>query len=320
MLNIRRATPNGLENVGREAVTELLQRGDANLWIHFEKPSEEEVRFLQETFKIHHLTIEDVVNQNQRPKIESFEKYVYLAIHPLMRRDDWQIEPSELDLLLGRHWIVSVHYGPIPGVIEESHIHPRLADALGRGVDFLLYTLVDLVVDSYFPVLDDIEDEIDSLEERLLERAKSTDMNRLLAFKRSLVHVRRAVGPQREVFNQLTRHEFPFVRPEYLVYFRDVYDHLLRITEELDSLRDILSSALEVHLASTSNQLNVTMKRLTAWGTIFVVITAIAGIYGMNFKFMPELEWRYGYFAAIAFMALVSGGLWFYFKKKGYFS
>jgi magnesium transporter len=319
MLTIRRATGNRLEEVGRDIVAESLQQVHANLWFHFDTPSEEEMRFLQETLRIHHLTIEDIVNQNQRPKIESFEEYVYLAIHPLMRSKKWQIEPSELDLLLGRHWIVSVHYGPLPGLIEPAHIHERLGDALCRGTDFLLYTLVDLVVDSYFPVLDEIEDEIESLEERLLAQAKPADMNRLLAFKRSLVHVRRAVGPQREVFNQLTRHEFPFVRPENLIYFRDVYDHLLRITEELDSLRDILSSTLEVHLASTSNQLNVTMKRLTAWGTIFVVITAIAGIYGMNFKFMPELEWRYGYFAAIGFMALVSLVLWFYFKKKDYF-
>jgi magnesium transporter len=319
MLTIHRSTVNGLANVSRDAVADLLARGDANLWFHFDAPTEAELRFLQEDLKIHHLTLEDVVNQNQRPKIESFEDYVYIAIHPLMHSKKWQIEPSELDLLLGRHWIVSVHYGPLPGLIENSHVHERLGNALDRGSDFLLYTLVDLVVDSYFPILDEIEDEIDSLEDRLLARARSADMSRLLAFKRSLVHVRRAVGPQREVFNQLTRHEFPFVRPENLVYFRDVYDHLLRITEELDSLRDILSSALEVHLASTSNQLNVTMKRLTAWGTIFVVITAIAGIYGMNFRFMPELEWRYGYFAVISGMVLISLALYFYFKKKGYF-
>ena len=319
MLTIRRSTGNGLEILSRDAVGDILPRIDANLWFHFDAPTEEEIRFLQETFKIHHLTIEDVVNQNQRPKIEPFDDYVYIAIHPLMHSKKWQIEPSELDLLLGRHWIVSVHYGPLAGLIEDSHIHERLANALDRGTDFLLYTLVDLIVDSYFPILDEIEDEIDSLEDRLLARAQPADMNRLLAFKRSLVHVRRAVGPQREVLNQLTRHEFPFIRPENLVYFRDVYDHLLRITEELDSLRDILSSALEVHLASTSNQLNMTMKRLTAWGTIFVVITAIAGIYGMNFKFMPELEWRYGYFAVMSFMVLISLGLYFYFRKKGYF-
>jgi magnesium transporter len=319
MLTIRRPTANGLEIVNRDAVADLLSRADANLWLHFDTPTEEEIKFLQETFKIHHLTIEDVVNQNQRPKIEPFDDYVYIAMHPLTHSKKWQIEPSELDLLLGRHWIVSVHYGPLPGLIENSHIHERLAKALEQGTDFLLYTLVDLVVDNYFPLLDEIEDEIAALEDRLLARAQATDMNRLLAFKRSLLHVRRAVAPQREVFNQLARHEFPFIRPENQVYFRDVYDHLLRINEELESLRDILSSAMEVHLASTSNQLNTTMKRLTAWGTIFVVITAIAGIYGMNFKFMPELEWRYGYFAVIGGMLLISLGLYFYFRRKGYF-
>jgi magnesium transporter len=175
-----------------------------------------------------------------------------------------------------------------------------------------------LVIDAYFPLLDEIEDEIDSLEDQLLARASSVDMSRLLALKRSLVRIRRAVSPQREVFNELTRHDFPFIHPENVVYFRDVYDHLIRIVEELDSLRDILSSLLEIYLASTSNQLNLTMKRLTAWGTIFVIITAIAGIYGMNFEFMPELQWRYGYFAVMFLMALISLGLYFYFKKKGF--
>jgi magnesium transporter len=317
MLIIRRSTTNGLEEVSRDAAADVLTRGDSSLWFHFDTPNEDELRFLAENLKIHHLTLEDIVNQNQRPKIEPFEEYVYLAIHPLQRKEKWKIEPSELDLLLGHGWIVSVHYGPLLGIIENSQLHERIRLALGRGADFFLYTLVDLVVDGYFPILDDIEDEVDSLEERLLLRTRRVDMNALLALKRSLVHVRRAVTPQREVLNQLTRHDFPFVRPENLVYFRDVYDHLIRITEELDSLRDILSSVLEIHLASTSNQLNITMKRLTAWGTIFVVITAIAGIYGMNFKFMPELEWRYGYFAVLALMALISLGLYFYFKRRG---
>ena len=317
MLIIRCSRGDRLEEISREAATDLLSRRDANLWLHFDTPTEQELEFLKENFAIHHLTIEDIVNQNQRPKIEPFENYVYLAIHPLRREAKWEIEPSELDLLLGRGWIVSVHYGPLPGLIDNSQLHERIPAALARGADFLLYTLVDLVVDSYFPILDDVEDEIDSLEDRLLLRAHPGVMNRLLSLKRSIVHIRRAVTPQREVLNQLTRHDFPFVRPENLVYFRDVYDHLIRIAEELDSLRDILSSVLEIHLASTSNQLNATMKRLTAYGTIFVAITAIAGIYGMNFKFMPELEWRYGYFVVLGVMAVISLGLYFYFKKRG---
>jgi magnesium transporter len=318
MLTIRRSTGKGLIEVSLNSASDLVKRGGSNLWYHLDTPTEEELRLLQEELKIHHLTLEDIVNQNQRPKIESFEDYVYIAIHPLLRKQEWEIEASELDLLLGRGWIISVHYGPLPGLIENSQFHERVATALARGPDFLLYTLVDLVVDSYFPILDDMEDEIDSLEDRLIAQARPEDMIRLLALKRSIVHIRRAVTPQREVFNQLTRHDFPFIRPEHLVYFRDVYDHLIRITEELDSLRDILSGALEIHLASTSNQLNTTMKRLTAWGTIFVVITAIAGIYGMNFKFMPELEWRYGYFVVMSLMVLISVTLFFYFKKKSF--
>jgi magnesium transporter len=318
MLVIRRATATGLEEVNRDSAIDLCRRGDSNLWLHLDAPTDEELRFLQEHLKIHDLTLEDIIHQNQRPKLESFDHYVYLAVHPLLRKEHWQIEPSELDLLLGKRWVVSVHYGPLPGIIENTRLHDRIPRALGRGADFLLYTLLDLVVDGYFPLLDEIEDEIDSLEERLLARASSVDISRLLALRRCLVHIRRAVSPQREVFNQLTHHDFPFVQPTNLVYFRDVYDHLIRITEEVDSLRDILSSVLEIYLASTSNQLNLTMKRLMAWGTIFVVITAIAGIYGMNFEFMPELQWRYGYFAILGFMALISLGLYFYFKKAGY--
>jgi magnesium transporter len=223
-----------------------------------------------------------------------------------------------VDLVLGRNWVVMAHTGAIAGLTDNPQFNERLDGAISRGADFLLYTVVDLIVDGYFPLLDLMEEEIDVLEDRLLEQTDLQDMNRLLSFKRSLVHVRRSVGPQREVFNQLTRHDFPFVRPEHTVYFRDVYDHLIRISEELDSLRDILSGALEVHLSSISNQLNVTMKRLTAWGTIFVIVTAIAGVYGMNFEHMPELKWQYGYLFALALMVLISVGLYFYFKKRDY--
>lgn len=297
---------------------DLLGRTDVTLFFDADSPTQSELDFLEKQLKIHHLTMEDIVNQNQRPKIESFEGYVYLAIHPLVRKNDLEIEPAEVDLLLGPNWLLMVRYGPIAGVTDNPQYNERLNVALCRSADFLLYTIVDLIVDSYFPLLDQIEEEIDRLEDKLIQEASIEEMDKLLTLKRSLIQIRRAVGPQREVFNQLARHDFHFVRPDHTVYFRDVYDHLIRITEELDSLRDILSGALEVHLSSISNQLNVTMKRLTAWGTIFVAITAIAGVYGMNFEHMPELHWRYGYLFAIAVMAIVSAALYYYFKKKDY--
>jgi len=306
------------EKVSLDAVAGFLSRADVSLWFDFESPTPQELQFLEKELHIHHLTMEDVVHQNQRPKVEVFEGYVYLAIHSLLRRNDVEIEPCEVDLLLGRNWLAMVRYEPIPGLTDGPSLKERLDLALAKGADFLLYTIVDQIVDSYFPLVDAMEEEIDDLEDKLVERSELQDMNRLLTFKRSLVHVRRAVAPQREVFNQLTRHDFPFIRPEYAIYFRDVYDHLIRIAEELDSLRDILSGALEVHLSSISNQLNVTMKRLTAWGTIFVVITAIAGIYGMNFENMPELKWKYGYPFALGLMFAIPAALYFYFKKKDY--
>jgi magnesium transporter len=318
MLTVHCATSESrIEELSLETIPDLLRSGERPLWFDFDSPTPSELEFLEKQLRIHHLTMEDIVKQNQRPKIESFEDYVYVAIHPLARKNHLEIEPSEVDLLLGRHWLVTVHYGPVPG-LENPQIQERLNLALSRGADFLLYTLVDLIVDSYFPILDEIDDEIDALEDRLLGQAELEDMNRLLTLKRSLVHIRRAVGPQREIFNEITRRDFSFVRPEYSVYFRDVYDHLIRITEELDSLRDLLSGALEIHLSSISNQLNVTIKRLSAWGTIFVVITAIAGIYGMNFEYMPELKWRYGYLAVMVLMAVISVGLYIYFKRKDF--
>jgi magnesium transporter len=161
-------------------------------------------------------------------------------------------------------------------------------------------------------------EEIDSLQDKLLRRVEPSDMSRLILLKRALVHLRRALGPQRDIFNQLTRRDSPFVRPESAVYFRDVYDHLIRLIEELDSMRELLSGALEIHVTSASNQLNETIKRLSAWGTIFIVITVIASIYGMNFEHMPELGWRYGYPAILATMAATAAGLYLYFKRRGY--
>lgn len=319
MLTIRRAHKSDrIEEVGQEAVAGLLKAGESSLWFHLDSPTEEELNFLQKELQIHPLTIEDILKQNQRPKIESFENYVYLAVHPLATRNKLEVVPSELDLVLGKRWLVSSHYGPMPGLIEGSSVHERLTTALPLGPDFLLYTIVDLVVDGYFPILDAIEEEIEDLEDYLLKRVQPQDMKRLLYLKRSLIRVRHAVTPQREVVNELTRHDLPLIGAQHALYFRDVYDHLIVVVEELDGLREILSAALEIHLASMSNQLNVTIKRLTAWGTIFVVITAITGIYGMNFEYMPELQWRYGYPAVMILMATISTGLYLYFKKRDF--
>ena len=198
-----------IEEISLDAVPALLRSGETPLWFEMDSPTSRELDILERELEIHPLTREDIVAQNQRPKIEAFDHYVYLAIHPLIRQNSLEIEPAEVDLLLGQHWLVMVHHGPVPGLVEGSRLNERLGLALTRGADFLLYTIVDLIVDSCFPLLDEIDEEIDALEDSLLGPAERADMTRLLTMKRSLVHIRRAVGPQREVFNQLTRRDFP---------------------------------------------------------------------------------------------------------------
>jgi magnesium transporter len=320
MLTAYRSLPGGgTAAIAADEVPALLADPHTAVWIDADSPSVEEVAFLERQFDIHHLTLEDVVKQNQRAKIETFEHYAYLVVHVPQRVDGTRIEPTEVDLLAGRNWFVIVHYGPVAALGGNHKQHERLLPALGRGVDFLLYTVVDLVVDAYFPVLDEIDELIGALEERLVERDSMVDMRELVALRRALVTIRRTLGPHREIFGQLAHRQLPFIRPEYAVYFRDVSDHLIRIVEELDTYRDILSGALEIHLAAVSNQLNAVMKRLTAWATILIVITTIAGIYGMNFHYMPELGWRYGYPWALGLMATISLGLYLYFRRRGYF-
>jgi len=319
MLTVRRSKQkDGIEEVPSERVPSLLKNPNETLWFDIDSPSEQELELFARELGVHPLTIEDIVKQNQRPKIESFENYLYLAVHPLVKKNGIQLEPIEVDLLIGKNWLVFAHYGTVPGVIEDGRLNERLQVGFPRGVDFLLYSILDLIVDSYFPVVDQIEEEVDRMEDRILGKARPKDITRLITLRHSLVHVRKAVSPQREIFNQLTRHDLPYIRPECALYFRDVYDHLIRITEELDGLRDLLAGDMEVHLSVVSNQLNVIMKRLAAWGTIFGVITAIAGIYGMNFKFMPELEWPYAYPIVLAVMVAVSFGLYLFFKQKDY--
>src|SRR5574341_486088 len=162
MLTIRQASKTtALEEIHQSDIPALLAAGETPIWFELDSPTQSELEFLETNLGLHHLTLEDIVKQNQRPKMEAFEHYLYVAIHPLIRKDHVEIEPAEVDLLLGRHWLVMVHYGPVPGLMDNSRFHGRLGGALARGADFLLYTIVDLIVDTFFPIMDQIDDEIE---------------------------------------------------------------------------------------------------------------------------------------------------------------
>lgn len=296
----------------------LLADSGATLWIEAQKPTPVELAELQRVLGLHPLTVEDLAKHNQRPKIEFYSNYHYLVLHLLEAASGRRTARREVDLVLGPNWLLSAHERPLPGLLGQPETERRLSEALPRGTDSLLYTIVDLIVDSYFPLLDRLSDEVDAIQDTLMKEPSAMDMRPLLLLRRSLVAVRRAVAPQRDIFSQLVRHDIPFIHREQTVYFQDVYDHHLRILDELDLLRDTISNVFEVFVGSISNQLNLVMKRLTAWGTIFIVLTLITGIFGMNFRYMPELEWRWGYPAVLGFMVAIAFGLYRYFKSRDY--
>ncbi len=318
MLVVRLAKEGKVTVVEPERLPSLLADSGAAIWIEAQKPTGAELANLKQLFGLHDLTVEDLAKRNQRPKIDFYPTYHYLVLHLLEESAGKRIVRREVDIVVGRNWLLSTHEEPLPGLLAQPEAEGRLSEALLRGADFLLYTIVDLVVDSYFPLLDQLSDEVDAIQDRLMKEAGKRDMRPLMNLRRALVAVRRTVAPQREIFSQLVRHDIPFIRREQTLYFQDVYDHHLRILDELDLFRDTVSSVFELFLGTVSNQLNLVMKRLTGWGTIFIVLTLITGIFGMNFRYMPELQWRWGYPAVLLLMSVVAFGLYRYFRKRDY--
>lgn len=288
------------------------------VWADLDAPSAGELALLGHIFGINDLTIEDVAKQGQRAKVESYDHYIYFVMHAIRHdpRADRTTTP-ELDLILGENYLVSVHYGLL-GEIVGHHFAAVVGDVMARGADFLLYTLADNLVDSYFPALDSIDDEIDSLEDDVVSLPRDNVLPRIFHLKRDLIQLRKVVSPQLQVFANLTNRSYAQIKEEHLIYFRDVHDHLIRAFEIIDSYRDLMSGALDAYLSTVNNRLNEVMKRLTVIATIFMPITFITGLFGQNFRVMPQVQWDTGYsfwivLAAIAVISAVQ--VWYYWRK-----
>jgi magnesium transporter len=274
-------SPSGVEGSSDIAsVAAMVGRPDACLWVDLIDPPESDVRIVTSALGIHPLIAEDIAERNQRAKIEEYNDDV---VHIVLFDLDYigEVEPQEIDLVLGKRFLLSVH-GPDPDLAERVPKHNGAGAALAKGPDFLLYAIIDHVVDGYFPVLDKIADEIDDLQDRVIEEPSEWTLKRLFVLKRELLEIRRAVSPAREVLNQLTNRELSVVRPDHIVYFRDVYDHLIRVTDELDNYRDLVSGTVEIYLSTINNNLSTIMKRLTGVTVILAGIGAAAGIFGMS--------------------------------------
>lgn len=270
------------ERVGADAVSrlpEFLAAPGATVWIDLADPSPGQVEALGAALGLHPLIVEDVLEGDQRAKIETTDGVVHLVLFALVHGD--RFSASEIDLVLGRGYLVTIHdaaWDPRSG----SHLRSGPAAVMRHGPDHLLWAICDDIVDGYFPVADELGDAIDAVQDRVVERADKDVLEDLFGLKRDLIEVRRAASPTREVFNQLTNRDLPLIDDDELVYFRDVYDHLIRLTDELDNYRELAAATLDVYLTQVNNNLSVIMKRLTGVTVILAGIGAIAGIFGMS--------------------------------------
>jgi magnesium transporter len=302
-------------------VSEHLEGDAARVWLDVVDPTEDDLAVLKEEFGLHDLSVEDIRHRGQRPKVETFQGYVFVVARPLALGEDEEIEPGELHVFAGRSSLVTLRYDPIYDLTSVLKRWERGSELTHEGAGFLLYVLLDEIVDDYLEIVDRYEDMADELEDRVFAEndAQPYDPKRLqerfFQVKRGIVEFRRHVMPLRRVLDHLLE-ETSFVTPTLVPYFRDVSDHVARALEFADNVRDLLTSLIEVRMAQQANHLNEIMKKLTSWAGIILVPTLIAGIYGMNFRHMPELSWWVGYPLSLGLMAASAGILYRVFKSK----
>lgn len=261
-------------------LADALADEGTTVWIDLADADQAELAAIAELLDLHPLVVEDILERNQRAKVDVADEYVHLVVFSIAMANGHLAE-SEIDFVLGTRFLFSSHAGDWDP--QRSHeLRGGLAPIMARGADFVLWALVDDLVDSYFPLFDRFDEEIDDIEDRVVARASRETVERLFGLKRDLITIRRVTSPQREIFNQLTNRQLPFVRSRHVVYFRDVYDHLIRLTDELDSFRERLSGALDAYLSTVNNDLSEIMKRLTAVTVTLAGIAAIGGIFGMS--------------------------------------
>lgn len=290
------------------------------LWVSLHEPDAATLGIVQRRFALHELAVEDAMRAHQRPKLEEYDAGAFLV----MRTARWDAAQASIDLgevhaFFGARYIVVVRHGETPALEELRDRCEAVQRLLAKGPAYVLYALMDVVVDRYFPLADDLEDEVEALEDRLFSDELDRDLSkRIYELKAQLNLFKRAAGPLLEVLNHLTRLDVAIVREEERLYFRDVYDHVIRVNETIDGLRELLTGALEANLALVSVRQNDTMRKLAAWAAILALPTLAAGVYGMNFHWIPFLDASRGFHGFAAVMAGACGFLFWRFRRIGW--
>lgn len=297
--------------------------GRGPLWVDIDSSVRQQLALLEKVFGFHPLAIEDVMNPNGRAKVEAYDGYLFIVLRAVrldeQTDDPYDIETENLHFFIGQNVLVTAHHGPSRLVDGVAELCRRNGDVVGRGPARLAYLVMDAAVDSFFPLMDRIDDFIDSLEERVFQEFREEALRDIFAVKRMVLSLRRYLAPEREIFNVLTNRPSPYLAPEVQLYFRDIYDHVLRINDALDTYRDLLSSTLESYLSQVSNRLGQVTKGLTVVATMSVPFVVVSGMWGMNFSQVPLAAHPLGFEIMLVVQLALGAGLLWMLRRMGLF-
>jgi magnesium Mg(2+) and cobalt Co(2+) transport protein (corA) len=309
------------EGFTKEQLPELLKDKSSVVWVDMSAPTADDERILLDVFKFHPLTVEDCRENRHYPKIEEFPDYVYFIVHGVTADTSPEaFNTIELDGFLGPNYVITYHHDTFRSINNVKQLLRTSPVACQRGAPFLLHQILDQVVDYYSPILDSFDEKIDLLEDNIfaLKKPNNQILAEIMDLKRGVLRLRRISTKQMDILYRMSRGEFHLIPPEMLPFYRDIYDHLVRVTDLAESYRDLIGGSLDAYLSVVSNRLNEIMKVLTIFSAVMLPLTFIAGVYGMNFENMPELHSRYGYYAVWGLMILVAVAMLGFFWRRGW--
>ncbi len=296
----------------------LLKDEGIHIWVDMsDTTAEERKTIFEDVFQFHPLAIEDCLSRNELPKAEAYDHYLFMVFHAVeFNRDTESFETSELDMFIGKNFLVTYHVTPMKSIQAAIDRCVRNPTQLTRGPDRVAHTILDVMVDHYLPVLNEFSKDINEFERGIIDEPSTHRLDHIMRLKRELTHLGQIIRPQREIIHRFVRGEFPMIRAKLIPYYRDVYDHLTRYQEMADAYRDSLNATLQVILSLSANQTSEVLKFLTLITVVTMPVIIVASWYGMNFPDMPEIHHRHGYLWAIALTLVTTLATFFYFRKR----
>lgn len=306
-------------NVQLKDINTVLQQPDHFVWLGLHEPDEALLGQVQRQFNLHDLAVEDAHNAHQRPKIEAYGDTIFIVLRTAQMNEKRHIDFGETHFFVGANFLVTVRHGSSLAYTEVRNRCESTPHLLGKGQGFALYAVMDSIVDQYFPVVDALETELTGIEEKIFsEKPSRQTTEQIYELKRELLEVKRAVSPLIDICNRLMRFDIKLIAEETQAYFRDIYDHAIRINEMVDNARELLNTALDANFSLISISQSEVSKKMAGWAAIIAVPTLVAGFYGMNFQFMPELQWRYGYPFVVTLTISSCIIVYLFFRRAGW--